>query len=133
MCKNSPHSARVLLLFFLSLPDLPPFIFRICSSKSTSSSESWSLSLSLLSSSSCSLPPFFFFFDFCFFGSFCWYFVTIGSSSLTLINCKTKGLRVTIPVPLGKKSLPTMFSSTDDLPQDWDPTTAKMGKSISAN
>lgn len=28
------------------------------------------------------------------------------------------GLRVTMPVPLGKKSLPTMFSSTELFPDD---------------
>lgn len=32
------------------------------------------------------------------------------------MSCKTRGLRVTIPVPLGRKSRPTMFSKTEDLP-----------------
>ena len=39
-------------------------------------------------------------------------------------SCKTKGRRVTIPEPRGKKSLPTKFSKTDDLPADCEPTTA---------
>lgn len=39
-------------------------------------------------------------------------------------SCRTKGRRVTIPEPRGKKSLPTKFSKTDDLPADCEPTTA---------
>ena len=38
---------------------------------------------------------------------------------------------MTMPVPLGKKSLPTMFSRTDDLPADWEPITVNNGKSRS--
>lgn len=41
----------------------------------------------------------------------------------------TKGRRVTIPVPLGKKSRPTMFSSTELFPLDWEPITVIWGRS----
>jgi len=44
-----------------------------------------------------------------------------------LMSCRIKGLRVTIPLPLGRKSRPTMFSKTDDLPDDCDPTTTWNG------
>ena len=37
---------------------------------------------------------------------------------------------MTMPDPLGKKSLPTMDSKTDDLPVDWAPTTTIYGSSI---
>ena len=46
-----------------------------------------------------------------------------------LISWRTSGLRVTIPEPRGKKSLPTKFSKTDDFPADCPPTTAICGKS----
>jgi hypothetical protein len=36
-----------------------------------------------------------------------------------------------MPLPLGRKSLPTIFSKTEDLPLDCPPTTAICGKSIS--
>lgn len=39
------------------------------------------------------------------------------------MSCSTRGLLVTIPLPRGKKSLPTIFSSTDDFPDDCEPTT----------
>jgi hypothetical protein len=40
----------------------------------------------------------------------------LGSSRCTKLS--TSGLRVTMPVPRGRKSLPTTASSTDDLPDD---------------
>lgn len=39
------------------------------------------------------------------------------------MSCKMRGRRVTIPLPRGKKSRPTIFSSTDDFPEDCEPTT----------
>lgn len=48
---------------------------------------------------------------------------------LTLTSCSSSGLRVQIPAPRGKKSLPTRASSTEDLPADWAPTTATCGRS----
>eukprot|EP00035_Acanthoeca_spectabilis_P018611 m.397231 g.397231 ORF g.397231 m.397231 type:complete len:88 (-) comp16772_c3_seq52:1504-1767(-) len=39
------------------------------------------------------------------------------------------GTRVTIPDPRGKKSRPTMDSSTDDFPELCEPTTTICGKS----
>ena len=39
------------------------------------------------------------------------------------VSCKINGLLVTIPDPLGRKSLPTMCSKTEDLPLLWLPTT----------
>ena len=50
--------------------------------------------------------------------------------SFTRTNCRTSGQRVTIPLPRGRKSLPTMFSNTELFPLDWPPTTANWGKSI---
>ena len=45
--------------------------------------------------------------------------LSVSSSRLLLLavqyNCNTKGLRVHIPELRGKKSLPTIFSNTDDL------------------
>merc|ERR1719500_1976153 len=35
-----------------------------------------------------------------------------------------------MPDPLGKKSLPTKFSNTEDFPADWPPTTAIWGRSM---
>jgi len=35
-----------------------------------------------------------------------------------------------MPDPRGKKSRPTMFSNTELLPLDWEPTTTICGKSI---
>lgn len=40
------------------------------------------------------------------------------------------GLRVTIPFPLGKNSLPMIVSRRELLPVDWDPTTAIIGRLI---
>ncbi len=40
-------------------------------------------------------------------------------TTCTILNYK--GRRVTTPEPLGRKSRPTMFSSSDDLPDDWVP------------
>lgn len=37
-----------------------------------------------------------------------------------------------MPLPRGRKSRPTMFSSTDDLPADWDPTTTWRAQTESA-
>ena len=48
----------------------------------------------------------------------------------TLLNYKTRGHLVTIPEPLGKKSLPTIDSRTDDFPVDYAPTTTIWGNSI---
>lgn len=45
------------------------------------------------------------------------------SSPGTLISCRMSGLRVTIPLPRGRKSRPTIFSRTEDLPEDCEPTT----------
>ena len=42
-------------------------------------------------------------------------------------SCSTSGRRVHIPAPRGKKSLPTMASSTLDLPLLWPPTTTIWG------
>ena len=39
------------------------------------------------------------------------------------MSCRISGRRVTIPLPRGRKSLPTMFSRTEDLPDDCEPTT----------
>lgn len=44
-----------------------------------------------------------------------------------LFNWRIIGLLVTIPVPLGKKSLPIMASRTELLPVDWAPTTTSWG------
>lgn len=41
----------------------------------------------------------------------------------TLMSWRMSGRRVTMPLPRGRKSLPTMFSRTDDLPEDCEPTT----------
>lgn len=41
----------------------------------------------------------------------------------------TRGRRVTMPVPRGRKSRPTMFSKTELLPLDWEPITVICGKS----
>lgn len=46
------------------------------------------------------------------------------------ISCRINGRLVTIPLPLGKKSRPTIFSSTDDLPEDWEPTTTYTSKLV---
>lgn len=45
------------------------------------------------------------------------------SSSGTLISWRMRGRRVTMPLPRGRKSRPTMFSRTEDLPADCEPTT----------
>lgn len=47
-----------------------------------------------------------------------------------LMSWRTRGRRVTMPVPRGRKSRPTMFSSTDDLPLDCEPTTTIWGRSM---
>jgi hypothetical protein len=39
------------------------------------------------------------------------------------MSCRISGLRVTIPLPRGRKSRPTIFSRTEDLPEDCEPTT----------
>lgn len=46
-----------------------------------------------------------------------------SSSVGTLISWRMSGRRVTMPLPRGRKSRPTMFSRTDDFPEDCDPTT----------
>ena len=45
-------------------------------------------------------------------------------------NLISKGLLVTTPSPLGKKSNPTTASSKELFPLDWDPKTAILGKLI---
>lgn len=49
----------------------------------------------------------------------------VGLLTWTILN--SSGLLVTTPEPLGKKSRPTMFSKSDDLPDDWVPKTAILG------
>lgn len=39
------------------------------------------------------------------------------------MSCRMRGLLVTMPLPRGRKSRPTIFSSTEDFPDDCDPTT----------
>ena len=46
-----------------------------------------------------------------------------SSSVGTLMSCRINGLLVTIPLPRGRKSRPTIFSRTEDLPEDCEPTT----------
>lgn len=50
-------------------------------------------------------------------------FPAASFSLATLTSVSSSGVLVTMPVPLGRKSFPTMFSMTDDLPEDCDPTT----------
>lgn len=38
---------------------------------------------------------------------------------LICMSCKTRGLRVTMPEPLGRKSRPTRLSNTELLPELW--------------
>lgn len=52
----------------------------------------------------------------------------LGSCSCT--NQSSKGLRVTTPDPLGKKSIPTIDSKTEDFPDDCCPQTAIRGRLI---
>ena len=52
------------------------------------------------------------------------------AKSFTYTSCKTRGQRVTIPLPRGRKSLPKIFSKTELFPLDCPPTTAIWGKSI---
>jgi len=54
---------------------------------------------------------------------------SMSSSVGTLMSWRMSGLRVTIPLPRGRKSRPTMFSRTEDLPEDWEPTTTLKGNS----
>lgn len=42
-------------------------------------------------------------------------------------NLISKGLLVTTPAPLGKKSRPTTFSNKELLPEDYEPTTIILG------
>ena len=51
-----------------------------------------------------------------------------GTFPLTWLRRSSRGRLVTTPSPLGRKSRPTIDSSTDDLPADWDPSTAIRGK-----
>lgn len=46
------------------------------------------------------------------------------------MSCSMSGRRVTMPLPRGRKSLPTIFSSTDDFPDDCEPTTTYESISI---
>ena len=52
-----------------------------------------------------------------------------GGPAPVFTSCSSSGLRVQIPAPRGRKSLPTRASSTEDLPADWAPTTATWGRS----
>ena len=61
--------------------------------------------------------------------SFPWIILEVLGSMCT--NLSSRGLRVTTPDPLGKKSRPTMFSSSELLPLDWVPKTAILGREIS--
>jgi len=47
--------------------------------------------------------------------------------SVLWFNLSSRGRLVTTPSPLGKKSRPTIDSSTEDLPADWDPNTTILG------
>ncbi len=47
----------------------------------------------------------------------------IISDACVLLSCSTSGHLVTMPWPLGRKSRPTICSSTDDFPVDWEPIT----------
>jgi hypothetical protein len=49
----------------------------------------------------------------------------------TILN--SSGLLVTTPEPLGKKSRPTMFSKSDDLPDDWVPKDIKKKRTQYSN
>ena len=53
-----------------------------------------------------------------------------GFSTLDLIILNSNGLLVTIPVPRGKKFNPAIVSNRDDLPADYSPNTAILGKDI---
>ena len=46
------------------------------------------------------------------------------------MSLSSKGLRVTTPLPLGKKSKPTILSNNELLPDDWVPTTQILGSYI---
>jgi hypothetical protein len=50
-----------------------------------------------------------------------------SSSVGMLMSWRMSGLRVTIPLPRGRKSRPTIFSRTDDFPDDCEPTTTLRG------
>ena len=50
------------------------------------------------------------------------------SASSTQCSWRTRGRRVHIPAPLGKKSRPTIASRTLLLPLDWPPTTTIWGR-----
>ena len=50
--------------------------------------------------------------------------------SLEWFNLSSNGLLVTTPSPRGKKSSPTIDSSTDDLPADYPPNIAILGSLI---
>lgn len=52
----------------------------------------------------------------------------LSATDGTLVSCITSGTRVTMPVPRGRKSLPTRFSRTELLPDDCDPTTTICGR-----
>lgn len=42
------------------------------------------------------------------------------SSFCTCMSCKTSGRLVTMPVPRGRKSLPTILSNTELFPELWE-------------
>lgn len=54
----------------------------------------------------------------------------ILSAPGTWTNLISRGLLVTNPSPLGKKSSPTIFSNKEDFPLDYEPTTAILGNLI---
>ena len=52
---------------------------------------------------------------------------TLPSDSDKCIRRSSRGLLVTTPEPLGRKSSPTMFSNKEDFPDDYEPTTQIRG------
>lgn len=53
-----------------------------------------------------------------------------SSTSIAWTNLNSKGLLVTVPSPLGKKSYPTIDSNNELLPADYKPTIAILGNEI---
>lgn len=51
-----------------------------------------------------------------------------GLETLFRIIRSSRGLRVTIPVPRGRKFKPAIYSSKEDLPADYSPRTAILGR-----
>lgn len=53
-----------------------------------------------------------------------------GTETGALIILNSRGLRVTIPPPRGRKLSPQIYSNNEDLPADYSPTTAIRGREI---